>query len=69
MRLARLTGGKAIGEGIGLQLKHVQISDLGRASKIIMLSARLAASMQTENPESVWVAHNMSHSAQYWIRR
>ena len=36
MRLARLTGGKAIGEGIGLQLKHAQISDLGRASKLII---------------------------------
>lgn len=32
--LALLTGGKAIGEGIGLQLKNIQISDLGQASKI-----------------------------------
>ena len=32
--IARLTGGKAIGEGIGLQMKNIQISDLGQASRI-----------------------------------
>jgi chaperonin GroEL len=34
--IARLTGAKAIGEGIGLQLKNVQISDLGQACQIII---------------------------------
>jgi chaperonin GroEL len=34
--IALLTGGKAIGEGVGLQLKNVQISDLGQACKIII---------------------------------
>ena len=34
--IARLTGGKAIGEGIGLQLKNAQISDLGQACQIII---------------------------------
>jgi chaperonin GroEL len=32
--IAVLTGGKAITEGLGLQLKNIQISDLGRAKKI-----------------------------------
>jgi chaperonin GroEL len=34
--IALLTGGKAIGEGIGLQLRNVQISDLGQACQIII---------------------------------
>jgi chaperonin GroEL len=34
--IALLTGGKAIGESVGLQLKNVQISDLGHACKIII---------------------------------
>ena len=34
--VSRLTGAKAIGEGIGLQLKNVQISDLGQACQIII---------------------------------
>jgi chaperonin GroEL (HSP60 family) len=32
--IARLTGGKAIGDGIGLQMKNIEISDLGQASRI-----------------------------------
>jgi chaperonin GroEL len=32
--IALLTGGKAIGDGIALQLKNTQISDLGQASRI-----------------------------------
>ncbi|MGC2195482.1 MAG: hypothetical protein WA628_12465 [Terriglobales bacterium] len=32
--IALLTGGKAIGTGIGLRLNNIQISDLGQASKI-----------------------------------
>jgi chaperonin GroEL (HSP60 family) len=32
--IARLTGGKAITEGLDIQLKNIQISDLGQAKKI-----------------------------------
>src|ERR1035438_9416356 len=32
--IARLTGGKAITEGLGIQLKNIRISDLGQAKKI-----------------------------------
>lgn len=32
--IARFTGGKAIREGVGLQLKNIHISDLGQADKI-----------------------------------
>jgi chaperonin GroEL len=32
--IARLTGGKAIGDGIGLEMKNIEISDLGQASRI-----------------------------------
>src|SRR6476661_1779747 len=41
----------------GMQVSHYALSSAG------------CFKMQTENPESMWVAHNMSHSAQYWIRR
>ncbi len=34
--IARLTGGRAIEEGIGLQLKNVQICDLGQAWQIVV---------------------------------
>lgn len=34
--IARLTGGKAMGEGISQQLRNVQISDLGQARQIII---------------------------------
>ncbi len=34
--IALLTSGRAIGEGIGLQLKNMQLSDLGQASKILI---------------------------------
>jgi chaperonin GroEL (HSP60 family) len=32
--IARLTGGKAITEGLGIQLKNIRISDLGQAKKV-----------------------------------
>jgi len=32
--IARLTGGKAIAEGLGIQLKNIKISDLGQAKKV-----------------------------------
>jgi chaperonin GroEL (HSP60 family) len=32
--LARLTGGKAIIEGLDIQLRNIQISDLGQAGRI-----------------------------------
>lgn len=34
--IALLTGGKAIGEGLGLQLRNIQLSDLGQASRIFI---------------------------------
>jgi chaperonin GroEL len=34
--IALLTSARAIGEGIGLQLKNIQLSDLGQASKILI---------------------------------
>jgi chaperonin GroEL len=34
--IARLTGGRTIGDGLAVQLKNIQISDLGQASKIFI---------------------------------
>ena len=34
--IARLTGGKAIVEGLNTQLKDIQISDLGEAKKLVV---------------------------------
>ena len=52
--IARLTGGKAIGEGIGRQMKNIQISDLGQASRISIDKNNTVVEYGTRNNNSAF---------------
>ncbi len=52
--IARLTGGKAIGEGVGLQLKNIQVSDLGQASRISIDKNNTVVEYRARNDKSTF---------------
>jgi chaperonin GroEL (HSP60 family) len=67
--IALLTGGKALMEGLDIQLKNIQISDLGQAKKVTIGKNRMVIESRAiphqlcspEPPKSFPVADSSQH--------
>ena len=61
--IARLTGGKAIGECIDPQMKNIQISDLGQASRISIDKNNTVVEYRASNNSSAFSLRSSLQSA------